>query len=67
MLDLELSTIAMPKCVIQIVAHLGGLRMIQKRLRENPYGKQHLCNFDDTHDLTKASTTKKCRPFLLQP
>ena len=54
---LELATIAIPKCLIQIVAHLRGLPMLQKRLRENLYGSQHLCNFDVAHDLTRASTT----------
>ena len=51
--------IAFSKCLIQIVASIRGVLMIQKGLREKPPGNQHLRNFDATHDLTKASTTKK--------
>ena len=42
---------------IQSVAHIGGILKIQKLLRVNPLGNQHLYNFDAAHDLTKASTT----------
>ena len=53
---LELATIAIPKYLIQVVAHIRGLVMIQIQLRGNPLGIQHLCNFNAAHDLTKGST-----------
>ena len=44
---LEITTITIPNCLIQIVPHIGGT-----------HGKQHIRNLNSTHGLTKASTPR---------